>query len=182
MLPRPLIFLSVLLSAALAAPQRAPAEVDIEADWTTTSTVAATVTFNITRTLVTTLPEVTTTTSTTSSSSYKTIYTATQVYAFKPDSPIHLLPIQAKGSIFRLGDSPGIYCPSFVEEEGGCSMDSNVTGINGCSLVSNWSHWTRSVPTDHVPVCYRPRRPSHLPSPRRSASVYTSSLSSTVSS
>jgi len=129
-----LLALSTLRSVAVATPQ--PADANIEASWTTTSTLSATLTFNFSTTLVTTVPGITTMTSTTSSSTYKPTYTATEVYAFKPNSPIHLLPFQAKGQIFRLHDSPGIYCPSFIERAGGCSMAKNITGINDCSLVS----------------------------------------------
>lgn len=132
-----LFAVGTLLSVAFGAPQPAPTEAAAEPSWTTTSTLSATLTFNITSTFVTTVPGLTTTTSTTSSSYTRPTYSATEVYAFKPGSPIHLLPFQAKGQIFRLGDTPGTYCPSFVERQGGCNMDSNITGINGCSLVSS---------------------------------------------
>jgi len=139
MLPQVFLVAGMMLFAARAAPAPQPTPVEVAADtsYTTTRTVSATFTFQVTRTVVTTMPEITTIMTTTSSSSYKPTYTATEVYAFKPESPIHLLPFQAKGSIFRLADSPGIYCPSFVQQDGGCSMDSNFTGINGCSLVSH---------------------------------------------
>jgi len=137
MLPQALLVAGMMLFAARAAPHPTAAEAAVDTSYTTTSTLSATFTFQVTRTFLTTIPETTTTTtSATSLSAYTPTYTATVVYAFKPDSPIHLQQFQAKGSIFRLADSPGIYCPSFVERNGGCSMDSNITGINGCSLVS----------------------------------------------
>ncbi len=137
MLAQFLLLTGTLLSAVLSAPRPNAAEAAAEAGRTTTSTLSATLTFTITSTFVTTVPGLTTKTSTTSSSYSKPTYTATEVYAYKPESPIHLLPFQAKGQIFRLGDTPGVYCPSFVERQGGCSMDTNLTGINGCSLVSS---------------------------------------------
>lgn len=150
MLPRALLVAGMMLFAARAAPQPTAAEAAVDTSYTTTSTLSATFTFQVTRTFLTTVPETTTTTSTISPSAYTPTYTATVVYAFKPDSPIHLQPFQAKGSIFRLADSPGIYCPSFVQRDGGCSMDSNTTGINGCSLVSCDEIALHGFQTDHL--------------------------------
>lgn len=152
MLPQILLIAGIFLSAALAAPQLSGSDTTAESAVAptsdestvpmtsvepTTAAISATLTFSITATIVTTIPAATSTDSTSSSSYSRPTYTATEVYAFKPGSPIHLLPFQAKGQIFRLNDSPGIYCPSFVEKQGGCSMETNITGINGCALVSS---------------------------------------------
>lgn len=61
-------------------------------------------------------------------------YTATQLYAYREDSPIHLLPIQARGLYFQLGGLPATVCPSFVED----CPPGILTGINNCELVSTF--------------------------------------------
>ena len=82
-------------------------------------------------------------------------YTATEIYAFNPDAPIHLLPLQAAGLVFRLGGSPAAYCPSWVERVGGCS-DTSVTTFNNCSLVSYWSSVVLIVKANHVQTTWVP--------------------------
>lgn len=134
-----------LVSSSIATPPNA--FVDMEADITLTSTLSATVTFQLTTTQEITLPTPSTSTSsssylTTSSgsnttTSAKPTYTATQLYAFNPDSPVHLLPFQAAGLVFRLGGVNAAYCPSYVERIGGCS-NTNITTMSNCSLVSSY--------------------------------------------
>lgn len=132
MMFRLLFLVWTFLSSALAAPQATPNGGEgVQVDRTTTSTISATLSFTFTSTQVVTLPSLTATTSTS-----KPTYTATQVYAFRPNSPIHLLPFQAAGYVFRLGGHNAAYCPSFAEKQGGCTMPTNITGINTCSLVS----------------------------------------------
>lgn len=60
------------------------------------------------------------------------IYTATQLYAYRENSPIHLLPIQARGLYFQLGGLPATACPEFVQN----CPPGVLTGINQCQLVS----------------------------------------------
>lgn len=111
-------------------------------DTTLTTTVEATVTFSLETTQEISLPTFSTPTPSTTSSvcnataPAKPSYTATEVYAFNPDSPIHLLPFQAAGLVFRLGGSNAAYCPSFAERNGGCG-NTNITTMNDCSLVSD---------------------------------------------
>lgn len=66
-----------------------------------------------------------------------TTYQTYVVSAVSPGSPIDMLPIQATGLGFFLGGYPATYCPSFVEELGGWCPAGNITGIDGCSLVSH---------------------------------------------
>lgn len=70
------------------------------------------------------------------------VYTATQLYAYREDSPIHLLPLQARGLYFQLGGLPTTVCPSFVED----CPPGVLTGINQCELVSG-------VPSEILSKC-----------------------------
>lgn len=129
---RVLVLLWTLLYLTLAAPQATEVSNDeIQADTTVTSTISATLSFTFTSTQVVALPSLTTI-----STATKPTYTATQIYAFRPNSPIHLLPFQAAGYVLRLGGHNAAYCPTFAEDYGACTMHTNVTGIQDCSLVN----------------------------------------------
>lgn len=91
------------------------------------STVFATATLNLPATIYTTLAQ-----SLTEVSSSGPTYTATQLYAYREDSPIHLLPIQARGLYFQLGGLPTTACPSNVKD----CPPGVITGMNQCELVS----------------------------------------------
>lgn len=56
-------------------------------------------------------------------------------FAFRPGTPIHLQWIQAAGNTFWLGGEPATYCPSAVQEEGGCPAG-NYTAFSSCAMVS----------------------------------------------
>lgn len=90
------------------------------------STLFGTATLDFTATIVTTIAQ-----SPTESSS-KPVYTFTQLYAYRENSPIHLLPVQARGLYFQLGGLPTTVCPDFVED----CPPGILTGINQCELVS----------------------------------------------
>lgn len=127
------LFLS-LFSLALAAPQDPGSKLQVHAvaDWTTTTTISATLSYTYTTTYMVTEP---TMTATTTSSTLTPTYTATELYAIRPGAPFHLMPFQAAGNVFRLGGGNGAYCPSFAERYGACEQQSNITGLNDCSLV-----------------------------------------------
>lgn len=124
--------------------------VDVDPDSTLTTTISATHSYTLTITDIITLPTVSSTitissedttmqiasSGTTSSTSSKPTYTATELYAFRPNSPVHLLPFQAAGAVFRLGGSNAAYCPSYAERSGACDNEETITGINNCSMVS----------------------------------------------
>lgn len=90
------------------------------------STLFGTATLDFTATIVTTIVASPTETSS------KPLYTATQLYAYREGSPIHLLPIQARGLFFQLGGLPTTACPSFIKD----CPPGVLTGINQCELVS----------------------------------------------
>lgn len=110
-------------------------EVHAVADWTTTTTISATLSYTYTTTYKVTEPTITATT-TTSSSISKPTYTATELYAVRPGAPFHMMPFQAAGNVFRLGTGNAAYCPTFAQKTGACEQQSNITGVNDCSLVS----------------------------------------------
>lgn len=108
---------------------------------TSTMTFSATYTFTWTTTSTTTLSTSTSTTtlstSTKSSPSSFPVYTAIEMRAFKPDSMIHLQPLNANGLTFQLGVNPTAYCPFQGQEDAALCPPGNVTGINECSMESS---------------------------------------------
>lgn len=97
----------------------------------TTNVITSTAFGTATLTLPVTI-SITLSSSTTETPSEPT-YTATQLYAYRENSPIHLLPIQARGLYFQLGGLPTTACPSFIED----CPPGVLTGINQCQLVSS---------------------------------------------
>lgn len=91
------------------------------------STVFGTATLEIPVTISTTI----TPSPVASQSTATTTYSATQLYAYREDSLIHLLPIQARGLFFQLGGRPTTACPTRVKN---CPLG-YLTGINQCELV-----------------------------------------------
>lgn len=127
-----LVVVGTLLSLAFSASQGGRA--DNELDGTLTTTISATLSFTFTSTHVVTLPTISSFTTTSSTS--KPTYTATEIYAVRPGTPFHMMPFQAAGGVFRLGGGNAAYCPLYAEKLGACEARTNITGINGCSLVS----------------------------------------------
>ena len=144
MLHQQLLIALAFLSFTSAAPRGD--HVNVDADPTLTTTISATYSYTLTITDIITLPTISSTvtmtsedrtsSSTTTSTSSKPTYTATEIYAFRPNSPVHLLPFQAAGAVFRLGGSNAAYCPSYAERSGACDNEETITGINNCSMVS----------------------------------------------
>lgn len=102
----------------------------------TTNTMVSTVFGTATLTLPVTIS--TTVTPSATEEQSEPVYTATQLYAYREDSPIHLLPIQARGLYFQLGGLPTTACPSFVED----CPPGILTGINQCQLVGLARNYT----------------------------------------
>lgn len=167
-------FLSSLLCLTLAAPQDLASKprMHVAADWTSTTTVSATLSYTYTTTYMITEPTITATTTTSTS---KPTYTATELYAIRPGAPFHMMPFQAAGNVFRLGSGNAAYCPTFAQRNGACEEQTNITGINHCSLVS-----AKGIMGTHdtyvTIVSCRSRWSGRLSSTRWRTQIYTTSF------
>lgn len=82
------------------------------------------------------------------------------VVAIRSGSPIHFLPVNAAGQRFWLGGQPVSYCPSTVEEVGGCPPG-DATAFGLCKMVSQViTSWIFQMQDSHAHLntgCPRPR-------------------------
>lgn len=120
------------------------------------STLFGTATLDFTATIVTTIAP------TATEPSSKPVYTATQLYAYREGSPIHLLPIQARGLYFQLGGLPTTVCPDNVKD----CPPGVLTGIDQCELVSTGQIGVSFTMLIHV-VGHCSRWPAALSQARR---------------
>ena len=76
------------------------------------------------------------------------------VFAFNPGTPIHMQWMQAAGNSFWVGGEPATYCPSTVQEQGGCPPG-NYTALSSCGMVSGFHASGRNRPDRSSPRRYQ---------------------------
>ena len=134
--------LVVMLLASLTFARRMTARTEDPQSLASTTTSTLNTTLTVTRFVTTTTDSVTHSEarSTSALGSEARNYGSFIVFASRPGSPVDLLRIEAAGYKLFLGGEAASYCPTRVQNNGGCPPG-NYTAISSCAMVSSWANF-----------------------------------------